>query len=367
METKHIQSSLYYINFGNSTCTTIDRSNWFCASSISDELFDSILKGKHNCYFLENNNVFSHNMNILRKLLHGSDAILVVGTAGYTDIFKHANVCIINTEDNSIIVENTKYIFGQFDYHRDTSEILEYNINTKEICGKPDYYYHPELSSIISRGYNLLGKEISINYSVVVKKDGRIWKSGLIFPEDLFNYFNSNRSLYFRLMKEYVFVLQKLYSLRDIEHRDQEIVDNLVLHYYYSSIIGLIVPDITNALLTESGISVVEEIYQLFINNSPISDINNLTENSLKSMTLFMNNLVNGMNDSENFLKTYNAKYNFTGSLAEMYFVTNMLTDLRRCVIDILIHNNSWFRSICNHRSNERVSINSDHITKDNK
>ena len=72
-------------------------------------------------------------------------------------------------------------------------------------------------------------------------------------------------------------------------------------------------------------------------------------------MEIFLTNILKGIEDKENYSIVYQDSNIPLHEMALMYFVTNMISDIRRCVINSVIENNPWFGSICKHRETVKI------------
>ena len=350
-----MDTSIFFLNAKDASDVLLNRGEWILSHNLTSAFLEELRLNKYKVAFVKKENIFSHGMNVLRKVLFGINTIAVVGSEGIFNVLQDADECRLSIDSDMVTVGEKSYKFREFSFLRDTSEIIEYNTDTEEICYKPDYYYSDELSPIIVKGYNMSQSMLPASHSSRCDDDGRIWNKGFAFPFQFFDYFSANRERYFANLLKYIGVLGKIYSLRYLETSSHELRRALTEHYSYSIIFSLITPNICEVLKSELGDTGIEKTYNLFVVNSPIHNKENLTEVSLEKMKKFLENILNGAANNENYFNLYHAYGMPSNDIALMYFVTNMFSDIRRCVINVIIENNSWFGSICHHREKAKI------------
>lgn len=350
-----MDTSIFFINVKNVSEIMLIKGDWVSTDDLTPEFFEDLKSNKYKVAFVKHENIFSHGMNVLRKILLGTDTIVVVGVEKIFDILWNSDKCKVNITDNIITIGDKVYKFRNFSFLRDTSETIEYNMDTEEICYKPDYYYNSELRSIIVKGYNMTSTMLPSSHSSRCDNEGRVWNKGFIFPYQFFDYFSFHLNEYYNNLLKYITVLEKIFSLRHLKKSSDELKYALANHYSYSTIFSFITPNISEVLKDTLGNDGLEKIYNFFVKNSPIHSKENLTDMSLEKMKVFLINIINGINNKENYFNVYYAYDMPSNDITLMYFVTNMFSDIRRCVINVIIENNPWFSSICQHR--KRVKI----------
>ena len=70
-------------------------------------------------------------MNVLRKVLFDTNTIAVIGAEKVFDVLEKMDKCKLNIQDNLISIGDIEYKFRDFSFLRDTSEIIEYNMDTE--------------------------------------------------------------------------------------------------------------------------------------------------------------------------------------------------------------------------------------------
>lgn len=350
-----MDTSMFFINTKNVYEIILNKGDWISADVLTPEFLEDVKSDKYKVAFVKQENIFSHGMNVLRKVLFGTNTIAVIGIEDIFEALRNEDECTVSITDDLITIGDRAYKFRNFSFLRDTSEIIEYNIDTEEICYKPDYYYNSELSPIIVKGYNKTSTMLPSLHISRCDNEGRIWNKGFIFPYQFFDYFSVHADEYYNNLLKYIKVLEKIFSLRHLTKSFDELKYALADHYSYSIIFSFITPNISEALKDALGNDGVERIYNLFVMNSPIHSKENLTDSSLGKMKFFLINILKGIKNKENYSNIYHAYDMPSHDIALMYFVTNMFSDIRRCVINVIIESNPWFGSICRHRKKVKI------------
>lgn len=350
-----INDSMFFLNTKNISEIVLNKGDWITTDALTPEFLLDVKSGKYKMAFVKQENIFSHGMNVLRKTLFGTQTISVIGVKKILSVLQCADECIVSIANNIITVGDISYKFRDFSFGRDTSEVIEYNINTEEICYKPDYYYSSELSTIIVKGYNMTSAMLPSLHTSRCDDEGRIWNKGFVFPYQFYNHFSIHTKEYYNNLLSYIKTLERLYSLRHLTRCSDELKCILTEHYSYSIIFSFLMPNISEALKDVLGNNGLEKVYNLFVLNSPIHSKENLTDISLGKMKIFLVNILKGLNNKENYLDVYHIDDMPLHDSALMYFVTNMFSDIRRCVINLIIENNPWFSSVCRHRKRAKI------------
>lgn len=355
LKQKFVNVPLFYINVKDDSEITLDKNEWITVKSLTPELFEVLKDNKYKVVFVKQENIFSHGMNVLRKVLFDTNTMAVIGAEEVFEVLKRIDKCKLNIKDDLISIDNVEYKFINFSFLCDTSEIIEFDMNTEEICYKPDYYYNSCLSPIIVKGYNMTEVMLPSWHMSRCDNEGRIWDKGFIFPYQFFDYFSLHTEKYYNYLLEYIEVLKEIYSLRFLTESSKKLKYLLTVHYSYSIIFSFITPNISEKLKEDLGNEGVEKVYNLFVMNSPIHNKKDLTNKSLEKMGIFLRNVLKGIQNKENYSTVYHVYDIPLHDMALMYFVTNMFSDIRRCVINIIIENNPWFESICQHRKKVKI------------
>ena len=346
--------SLYCLGFLEKMDVCFTKDEWKITNTISNELIKNIVDGRYRLVFLQEENIFSHEMNILRKAITINNTKIIIGAQVLYPILSHSKCLVIDTYSQRLKIDETVYQFKNYNYYAETSELLEFDTDDKAICYRPDYYYHREFASIVAEGYTKSIRELigDINSYAKYKSDGRVWCVNGLFPSDLTKFFIKNPVLYFENIGTYVSILKEIYGIA-VENKNSENLRGLLVnHFKYSLMFSFSLPYLTQTVIDEEGVSKMEKVYSLFVKNSPIQDKESLTKNTLYNMEALIGNVCNkskGLTDAfqPDFIEVIDDDFT-THDL--LFFVANMTSDLRRCVINLLIENNDWFKSICGHR-----------------
>lgn len=355
MSNKIMNNSICFLNAGVRTSLTLTSKEWLYAAELTPEFMQDIKNAEVKALFIQQQNIFSHAVNVLRKVLFDTNTIAVMGAEAIIEQLKQSSFIEVNIAESKIIISDTIYCFRSFDYLKDTSEILEYNLDSLEICYKPDYYYNKELAEIIINGYHRAETILPVHQRARRKEDGRIWNLGFMYPHQIFEYYKNNQKMYYSSLYDYTQILEKLLHSKRIEAPTESFTVLLSQHFSYSMIFSFTTPNISEELKRESGTGFLELVYTRFVENSPIHDKTKNTESSLKKLQQLFENKFANICNSDNFRVVYNIGDVIWSDLACMFFVNNMISDVRRCVINSIIESNLWFASICNHRKKPKL------------
>lgn len=360
MKNVFVKGSLYGLGFGEGKEISFQKGEWIIAESVSPSLIRQICNNEVSLVFLNNTNIFSHEMNVIRKIIHSNrNTRIISGASSIFSILQEAKECVIKLKENSIIIQDTIFIFNEFDYYKDSSELLEYDIDNDCICFKPDYYYHKELADLVSAGFSKAGSELfkSVTFSAYADNDNRIWCSGGYFPHALMSSFERDYMQYFQELLQYTSVLKSIYCLSQGKQINGELKQLLVDHYKFSLLFSFSVPYFTKMLDVKYGSERVETIYSIFVQNTPLQNKEFLTDSAIEKMNSFLLQIIALPNDFKEIMNNvYDVDYVESYSVEDiLFFTANMMSDLRRCVINILISKNGWFASICGHRKKVEV------------
>lgn len=361
MKRKHIKGSLYGIGFGE-TLEAFSNNEWIISESINKELLDSIAQNKYRLILLKTGNIFSHEMNVLRKFINGKESIKVLlGAQEILHIIQSAMHCSIDINKHIIIIDNISYQFGEFDYFLESSEIIEYDIMEASICYKPDYYYNEELSRIIAEGFTKSGKELlDINeFYSYSDSQNRVWSKGNAWPYIIMQKVSQNPDGFYNHILKYLNVLSGISKLsKNINTTKDQLVPLLIEHYKYSLLFSFLIPYLSGYVIAKENTKQLEKVYSLFAENTPLQNKQALTDITIEKMTHILKMVHESNTSCENAINTVlklEKTIEIETSVDAFYFITNMISDLRRCVINILIENNTWFASICKHRKKPSI------------
>lgn len=359
MEIRYIAGSLYGIGFSdNKEKVVLDES--IMSDVVTVDLIRAVCQHKYKMIFLKEGNIFSHEMNILRKALFNNKHVkMLLGAGELFSTISEADECIVDMSSNSIIIGDVCYQFGGFDYFKDSSEIIEYDIDTASICYKPDFYYHQELAELIRAGFSLTGSQIlkKQEFSVSVDRQNRVWCSGEYWPSKIAEICINEMENYFQYILEYLNVLEELLIIIQKNEKNDKLCELLKEHYKYSLLFSFSIPYLSRYLIEHEGINQLEKVYGFFSSVTPLQDKYRLTSKAIYDMKKILGNIyIKNVSASTIVHMVYNLNDEIDYSIIDVcYLLTNMISDLRRCVINIVIEKNSWFASVCKHR--KKVSL----------
>lgn len=328
---------------------------WIVWEKVDFELEEKLKEGQYRCVFMKEQNIFAHYMNRLRSLLKATDTIAVIGVDELLGILNNAQICSLDIANNTILIDGENICLDAMDMYRNVSEIMEYNLDTAEICYKPDYYYDEGLADIIVRGYNNVSKVIHRPHMAIFRSDKRIWSSGFVFPSDFLELFSDNRNSYFEIMEQYCRILCLLLLACEEELSSDKLIHYLIPHYTYSIIFSLIAPNIVTKMEKQDIIRAIDAVSE----NTPFQqkkytdNMRNILQKSLVKLGLYLKNLKEGVDITESYQKIYKTGNFPNNPLVAMLFVTNLLQDIRRGVITEVRKKYLWFDSICGHRKQQ--------------
>lgn len=346
-----IKDVLYYnSNKEISDKIYLKKADFIVAESITGDLLKKISVNNYKVVFIGSENVFSHSMNVLRKVIATKDLVIIVGVNCILDKIRNSIESTLYLKDNKIVLDSDEYIFQRFDFTIDTDEEIEYNIFSQKLCYKPNYYYNMELAEIIRKGFDNSAIKMKKYSKTLISKDGRIWNYGIGFPREIFCKIQMDLGNYYKLLLEYLDVLQNLTVFFHINHKDERLVQLLIQHFSYSTLFSFDLTRISAALYEEVKTeNKFEQYYERFSFISPIADKNILTAKEIKRAKKCLSFLVCGQ--TKKFVQLYPE---FEGLVITdtviLFFMMHLFSDIRRCVIGMLIENNDWFASICTHK-----------------
>lgn len=352
MQNKNIKNKVYVYNPKDTLCIDMRCGEWITADKVDFELENKLKAGKYHCIFLKEQNVFAHYMNRLRSLSKGINTIVVIGVDDLMEDLDAAQTCSLDTVYNKIWIDGIEINLNIMDLYSNVSEIMEYNLDKKEICYKPDYYYDAKLAAIIVQGYNEVSKYIQKPHIAVFRNDRRIWNSGFVFPSDFFGLFSINQKWYYELMEQYCEVLFTLLNSCETTLKSDELAKRLIPHYTYSILFSLIAPNIVTKMAKCDIIATIAAVSDTtpFKEKVHREEMKQILKTSLKNLSLYLISLKRGVDSDRSFNDIYNIQIFSNNPWVAMLFVTNLLQDIRRGVINEVRRKYSWFEEICGHR-----------------
>lgn len=327
----------------------VNRKDYIVSENITHELIKKISMFDYKVVFIGYENIFSHAMNVLRKVSSSRKTIIVVGIHSIKNALLNSKSCVLLLKENTIILDGKEYSFQKFSLELDADEEIEYNVDTEYICYKPDYHYSNELAEIVREGFNHSQINVKGFSDTIVSKDRKVWNYGIGFPSEIYGKICLNLKEYYQLLLEYLNVLKNLTKYYYKNECCDEIVSLLKQHFSYSTLFSFNLSTISVALHEELDEETVEGCYAIFAIISPISDKQNMTGVAIKKAERLLSCL--SCNEKSAFTDIY-PEFNgveITDTVI-LFFVMNLFSDIRRCIIGMLMENNTWFASICTHK-----------------
>lgn len=327
-------------------------SEWITSEKVGFELEEKLRVEKYCCVFLKEQNVFAHYMNRFRSLLKSINTIALVGVDEVMEFLDTAQQCSLDIANNKIWIDGVIFYFNTMDLYSNVSEIVEYNLGKEEICYKPDYYYNAKLANIIVQGYNRVSNIIKKPHSALFRDDSRIWNSGVVFPSDFLELFSNNLNKYYELMEQYCKILFLLLASCDNMLDEDELTNRLIPHYTYSIFFSLIAPNIVKRMEEHDIVTAIAAVSDNTPFQSEICSENmrEILHDSLKNLNSFLFDLQKGIDSITSYQKIYKLENFSNGPWVAMLFVTNLLQDIRRGVVNEVRLKYLWFEEICGHR-----------------
>lgn len=232
------------------------------------------------------------------------------------------------------------------------AEPIEMIVRTNEVCYKPDYFYTPELGRIIANGFRRAGTVWDRDVSTRLAGDGRVWTSGLGMPKELCQIVCSREDWYFARIAEYISILRTLLDLRSLTGRQDALVAALEEHFAYSTLFSFIVQHLMMDYQLTAGNVALEDALERVAAESPLGRKRELTEPALARLLMSITSILDGLPGDANTLTRAMAwdSEPVQSPLFNLMFVSCLISDIRRAVINTLIEESDWFRSICVHR-----------------
>lgn len=303
--------------------------------------------------FIGEENIYSHNMNVLRRIILGKNINIIIGVMPIFESLSGCTQCYVKLKDNTIVLDGIEYVFQPFEISKDSDEIIEYNTKQKTICYKPQYCYSSELAEIVRKGFDLSKVTVRRYSRTKLDEKRRIWNEGIGFPGQIYSYAIEHTAEYYCTLSEYVDVLVRLMEFSKTNAYSKELEDVLIQHFSYSTIFSFTLAKVSNDLACRiSDASLLEKCYTAFSISSPINSKYTQTVPVLDKLKPFLKELADGNIDVIPVFFPEFSEIPVSQTLA-MFLTMHIFSDVRRCVISMLIENNSWFKSICTHKRKE--------------
>lgn len=350
---KTIVKSVLYYRCGKNDFERIAlrRSEYIVSEHITYDVIRALNANEYKVIFIGKENIFSHSMNVLRKAVNDTNVIIVIGVNSIINILQNTKECVLELRKNKIILDNNEYLFQNFNFGLDADEEIEYNVVSECICYKPDYYYNNELAQIIKEGFDQSKVKVNEVSNTFISEDMRIWNKGIGFPSDIYSKIMCDMKYYYVLLLEYANVLQKIMKFYNNRRKDENLFALLVEHFSYSTLFSFDLSIASYMLYKDiEGEQIFEKCYQAFSLITPIVDKEKLTVKEINRVKRCLNYLING--EENKFLEIYPefGSIKLTKKVV-LFFMMHLFSDIRRCIISMLIKNNDWFSSICTHKS----------------
>lgn len=352
MQTKKINTGVYVYVPRDTLCIDMKYGEWITTDKVDFELEKKLTEGKYHCVFLKEQNVFAHYMNRFRNLLKVTNTIAIMGVDNLIEELDSAQTCRLDILHDKIWMDGVEVQFDSMNLYSNVSEIMEYNLDTEEICYKPDYYYDVRLAEIIVQGYNKVSNFIQKPHVAVFRNDRRIWSSGFVFPSDFFKLFSFNQDRYYELMGQYCEILISLLSSCETTLKPDNVIEYLIPHYTYSIIFSLIAPNIVTKMVECDIMTAITAVSD----NTPFQekvhteDRREILSVSLENLSSYLISLRKGLDSDKSYNEIYKMGNFSDNPWVAMLFVTNLLQDIRRGVVNEVRRRYSWFDEICGHR-----------------
>lgn len=351
-----LQNVLYYSvlpTFNPTSKIDVPIGSRYIFESVTPQLIQRVKEIDVGYVFIGNENIYSHNMNVLRRAILGKCINIIIGVQPILDALTDCTRCVLQLGKHTIVLDDAEYVFQPFEISKDSDEIIEYNTKQQTICYKPQYCYSRELAEIVRKGFDL-SKFVVQGYSrTVIDEKRRIWNEGIGFPHQVYYYAIEHSAEYYRTLSEYVDVLASLMEFSKTDAYSQELENTLVQHFSYSTLFSFTLSKISNDLACKiSDASLLEKCYTAFSITSPINNKYTQTKPVLNELKPFLEELADGNIDAIPVFFPEFSELPVSQTLA-MFITMHMFSDVRRCVISMLIENNSWFKSVCTHKRKE--------------
>lgn len=320
---------------------------------ITPQLIECVNQIDSGFIFIGEENIYSHNMNVLRKLIRGKNISVIIGVTPVFELLSVCSKCHVNLKNNTIVLDDGEYIFQPFEISKDSDEIIEYNTKQKTICYKPQYCYSSELAEIVRKGFDFSQVTVQGYSQTKLDEKRRIWNEGIGFPGQIYSYAIEHTAEYYSTLSEYVDVLVRLMEFSKTNIYSKELEDVLIQHFSYSTLFSFTLAKVSNDLACRiSDASLLEKCYTAFSISSPINSKYTQTVPVLNKLKPFLRKIADGKVEAISEFFPEFSGIPISETLA-MFLTMHVFSDVRRCVISILIENNSWFKSICTHKRKE--------------
>ena len=153
-------------------------------------------------------------------------------------------------------------------------------------------------------------------------------------------------------MEQYCEVLFSLLDSCKTTLESDELTKRLIPHYTYSILFSLIAPDIVTKMTRCDIITSIAAVSETtpFKEKVHKEEMKQILKTSLENLGLYLVSLKRGKDSGRSFNDIYNVETFSDNPWVAMLFVTNLLQDIRRGVVNEVRRKYSWFEKICGHR-----------------
>lgn len=328
-----------------------DSSSTRVVETVGPDTVRGVRDGSIRLLLLSAENPFSHMSNVLRRAALSSGGIVMVGRGPHLSALHEGADVTIDADMSLIIVGSTPFCYVAATGVDSARESIAYNLDTRELCYRPDYYYSNELGSIVAAGFESSGKHTGQSTAARMDEFGRVWVKGVGWPDDISHRILSSPAWYYKLLLEYANLLIEL-SKQSIMVDWNEFSSDLVRHFSYSAVFSFVTPSLAKHVVETEGATVLRAITSQYAMISPIADRRQSTPAALRAFSELLCILLTDGIPSKQFQDYFDDELWLTvrrGAL--LLFVTMYISDIRRCVVRNLQDDNEWFASICTHRA----------------
>lgn len=309
-----ISEQIMFVNFKEKELVKCDEI--FIVENNDFEVLDSIGM-EHKTIVLININLSSHFMNIVRKKLGIDKYRFILGGDKLKELLdKTLADFVVDKEQNMIKIENTEYIFNNFDSYANVSYDIDFNLLTKEYCMRPKKEYgriYLQIMASAMEGFH--GKECHII-------GNQVWFTGGLFPSELYEWCMQNFELYLQELHSSLSVFHNIFLMGEV---DDEKASNFLSQYYkYTDYIGSITDVVSYKIW---NFSTAEKIFILQTSSSLLFTVDDSIDIALRVIEILQTKLC-----CENEMITYcNERVGQKCNREEcLYFVMNIMSDIRR-------------------------------------
>jgi hypothetical protein len=316
----------------------------------SAKIVAKIRDGQLGLVLLAHENPFSHMANVLRQCASASNSVVMVGRGEHLSLAQAATTISIDPEKLTLTVDDTCFSYQIVSQYDSADELLAYDAETNELCYKPSYYYAEELGQIIADGFATSGTLHGQSTEARLDSRGRIWSIGIGWPVEIAERTVSHPVAFYSAMLDY---LQILKTLLMAGNEASVLRPVLIRHFAYSTLFSFSVPSLSRFLMVKSGEATVSIVTSWAADDSPIRERACLTLVAMNRLTEILQELVAGNARPSVFGDRKNEMICPASAASVVFYISLLISDIRRCVISNLQDQSGWFSEICTHRPRE--------------